>query len=496
MFTVARVKKILLVICVVISYLAYFILVGLLANDWFQSGDPSIDPAYSAIMVLMFAWLILSLVLGRGIYRQAVPYTTGTVSMGAGNSEKLNPDVLINSIVDGVMLVGSDQVVKVFNPAASTITGWNAQEALGLNYKSVLKYFDDKGIELGEDKNPITECFQTAKPVKHGSAIIKNHEDKTIELDLIASPIVTGKSATMAVMVIFRDVSQQRSEERQRAEFISTASHEMRTPVAAIEGYLALAMNEKVAQIDPAARSYLEKAHESTKQLGKLFQDLLTAAKSEDGRLSSHPVPIEVGIFLRDVTERGRFTAEKKGLEVRYKIGEQAVDVIDTTSGGSSSKVVEPIYYILADPDRMREVLTNLFDNAVKYTDEGVITIGMSAGQGTVIISIADTGPGIGKDDLPHLFQKFYRVDNSDTRQIGGTGLGLFICKKIVELYDGKIWADSVVGKGSVFNISLPQLDSAKAKELMHQEAANRSPLDDTSPRPVTSQTVNPEKSA
>ena len=153
MFTVARVKKILLVICVVISYLAYFILVGLLANDWFQSGDPSIDPAYSAIMVLMFAWLILSLVLGRGIYRQAVPYTTGTVSMGAGNSEKLNPDVLINSIVDGVMLVGSDQVVKVFNPAASTITGWNAQEALGLNYKSVLKYFDDKGIELGEDKN-------------------------------------------------------------------------------------------------------------------------------------------------------------------------------------------------------------------------------------------------------------------------------------------------------------------------------------------------------
>jgi signal transduction histidine kinase len=140
----------------------------------------------------------------------------------------------------------------------------------------------------------------------------------------------------------------------------------------------------------------------------------------------------------------------------------------------------------------MREVITNLFDNAVKYTDEGTITIGMSAVQGQIIISLADTGPGISESDLPHLFQKFYRVDNSDTRQIGGTGLGLFICKKIVELYGGKIWADSVVGKGSVFNISLPQLDSARAKDLMHQEAANRLPLDDTSPRPVTSQTINP----
>jgi len=485
-----QIKKILLVIAVVMAYLSFFTIIVLLIMGWVEAQNQTINPEYFVLLGSMFVWLIISLALTRNIYRGAISYGGGGKN---SITEKLNSDVLINSIVDGVMLVGTDGVVKIFNPSAATITGWNAQEAIGLDYKSIIKFFDDKGMELDSNQNPITECFKTGKPVKKDSVIIKNHSNNTLELDMMASPIITGKDSAVAVMLIFRDVSKQRTEERQRAEFISTASHEMRTPVAAIEGYLALAMNEKVAQIDPAARNYLEKAHSSTKHLGKLFQDLLTAAKSEDGRLSSHPVPIEVGIFLRDVTERSRFAAKDKGLEVKYKFSNVTESVIDTTEQGSAQKVVEPIYYIYADPDRMREVLTNLFDNAVKYTDEGTITIGMSAGQGSVIISIADTGPGISKEDLPHLFQKFYRIDNSDTRQIGGTGLGLFICKKIVELYGGKIWADSVVDKGSVFNISLPQLSSEKAKELMRQEVANHSPLDDDSNLPVTSQPINQE---
>ncbi len=484
-----RLKKILLVIGVVASYSLFFFLTFLLINDWYTSETFEIESTHWYLLVAMFAWLLASLLLARSLAMRN--HSTFGEEGKDSTPENLNSEVLINSIVDGVMLVGSDGAVKIFNPAAATITGWATQEAVGLDYKSIMSFFDPKGMELAANQNPITECFSSAKPVNHDSAIIKNHTGKTVELDLMCSPILSKKNSALAVMVIFRDVSKQRVEERQRAEFISTASHEMRTPVAAIEGYLALAMNEKVAQIDPSARSYLEKAHSSTKQLGKLFQDLLTAAKSEDGRLSSHPVPIEVGAFLRDVTERMRFVAEEKGLVVRYKPSNQPSNVIDTTDKGSPGRVIEPIYYVLADPDRMREVLTNLFDNAVKYTDEGSITIGMSAGQGSVIISIADTGPGISKSDLPHLFQKFYRVDNSDTRQIGGTGLGLFICKQIVELYGGKIWADSVVDKGSVFNISFPQLDATRAKELIRQDAANKSPLDDSS----TAASANPVSS-
>ena len=399
----------------------------------------------------------------------------------ASDLSKLNPGILIDSIVDGVALIDEKGAIKIFNPSASKITGWASKEAIGLDHKSVFKFFDERGQEYNGDQSPISQSLATSKPVKSGSIMLKNTSGNSIELDLAANPIMQSDGKEVAIMVIFRDVSEQRSEERQRAEFISTASHEMRTPVAAIEGYLALALNDKVSKIDSNARSYLEKAHASTKHLGKLFQDLLTAAKSEDGRLSSHPVVIEVGVFLRDITERAKFAAEKKGLTVKYNNSETVID----TTRPQGGKVLEPIFYVHADPDRMREVVTNLFDNAVKYTDEGYISIGMTAQNNTVVISISDTGGGISKEDIPHLFQKFYRVDNSDTRQIGGTGLGLFICKKIVELYGGKIWVESEPGKGSTFFIALPQVPAEKAKSMLQQEASKRSPLDEISALPT-----------
>jgi len=111
---------------------------------------------------------------------------------------------------------------------------------------------------------------------------------------------------------------------------------------------------------------------------------------------------------------------------------------------------------VQADPDRIREVITNLFDNAVKYTDSGKITLGLTGDDHVVQLRISDTGHGIRPEDTKHLFEKFYRVDNSNTRTVGGTGLGLFICRKIIELYNGRIWVDSVVDKGSTFYINLP----------------------------------------
>jgi signal transduction histidine kinase len=115
----------------------------------------------------------------------------------------------------------------------------------------------------------------------------------------------------------------------------------------------------------------------------------------------------------------------------------------------------------------MREVITNLYDNAVKYTPQGKITIGLTGNDQVVQFYIKDTGSGIPREDIPHLFQKFYRVDNSATRTIGGTGLGLFICRKIVELYNGRIWVESEAGKGSTFFINVPRLSTQKAQELL-----------------------------
>ena len=121
-----------------------------------------------------------------------------------------------------------------------------------------------------------------------------------------------------------------------------------------------------------------------------------------------------------------------------------------------NSKVIQPLYYVYADADRLREVVTNLFDNAVKYTASGKVSIGITGNNDVVQFYVRDTGVGIPTEDIPHLFEKFYRVDNTATRSVGGTGLGLFICRKIVELYQGGIWTERELGKGSSFFVSLP----------------------------------------
>jgi signal transduction histidine kinase len=297
---------------------------------------------------------------------------------------------------------------------------------------------------------------------------------------LVVSPVILPKdNKIIGAIAVFRDVSAEKSEEQRRAEFISTASHEMRTPVAAIEGYLALALNDKVSKIDPKAREFLEKAHSSTQHLGKLFQDLLTSAKAEDGRLTSHPAAIEMGDFVSKLADDLRFGAEKKGLKVEFIMSsntESTEEVIDTSNDTGSQKTIQPLYYTYADPDRIREVITNVFDNAVKYTPEGGVKLGITGNDQVVQVRISDTGPGISKEDLQHLFQKFYRVDNSATRSVGGTGLGLFICKKIIELYKGSIWAESELDKGTTFFINLPRLSASQAQELQKKTQASTLP--------------------
>jgi PAS domain S-box-containing protein len=384
--------------------------------------------------------------------------------------EQVKSNIILNSIDDGVILIDDQKVIRLFNPAAARITGWAQSEAEGLDYHSILKLVDEKNNPYTDDQDPFNRVFTEPKSVRDNKAVLVSKSQKMLAVTLNVSPLLDENKAVIGAVGIFRDVSEERTQERQRAEFISTASHEMRTPVAAIEGYLALAMNENVSKIDAKAREFLEKAHASTKALGDLFQDLLTSAKAEDGRLSNHPQVVEMDQYLEQLTQDLRFAAEKKGLTVEYMVGSSSgpIDARD-----SNSKVIAPIYNVYADPDRLREVITNLFDNAVKYTDTGKITIGLTGNTQVVQLYIKDTGTGIPAEDIPHLFEKFYRVDNSATRTVGGTGLGLFICRKIIELYRGRIWVESELGKGSTFYINLPRLDDNRAAQLKANQSSN-----------------------
>lgn len=396
-------------------------------------------------------------------------HTKGAAAEKSGNSSAYHAlanelsqvsgksEVVINAIADGVIALSGQGIIQLINPAAQQIIGWGKQDALSLDYKSVLKLVDKNDHEVTPANDPVTKALADNKEVNtHDLSLITN-SGKKILVSVIVSPV--GQPGE-GVIIVFRDITLERREERQQAEFISTAAHEMRTPVASIEGYLGLALNPATAQVDEKARDFINKAHESAQHLGNLFQDLLDVSKADDGRLSNNPKVVDVVEFTHDVVEGLRPKAEQKGLHMLFK--PQPDD--DEKAG---ERRLNPVYYSNVDNDHLREVIANLTENAIKYTPSGDIVIDVGGDNDHVTISFADSGIGIPKEDQGHLFQKFYRVDNSDTREIGGTGLGLYLCRRLVETMNGRIYVDSEYKKGSTFYVEIPRIDHEEATRLI-----------------------------
>lgn len=371
----------------------------------------------------------------------------------AGKSE-----IVINAIADGVMAIDGRGVIDLLNPAAQQILGWTKQDALGLDYRSVLKLSNQKSEPLAPDTDPVQLVLTTNQTVATDDLVLTTNSDKKLQVSLMVSPVGSGGAGAI---IVFRDITAKKTEERQQAEFISTASHEMRTPVATIEGYLGLALNPKTATIDDKAKEYLQKAQESVQHLGRLFQDLLDVSKAEDGRLNTNPVVVDIVAFTKEVTESFELSAKQKGLVLYFKpVSSSALE---------TNRRLNPVYYALADQGQLREVLSNLIENAIKYTQTGSITVDIGGNDEAITVSVADTGIGIPPEDIPHLFQKFYRIDNSVTREIGGTGLGLYLCRRLVEAMRGRIWVKSEFGRGSTFYVQIPRLTHEEAMERLAQ---------------------------
>lgn len=378
--------------------------------------------------------------------------------------ESSKSDAIIQAIGDGVIVVKQTGEITLINPAAQKMTGWTKEDAINLHYQSVLKLEDEKGNLLDDQRNPILKTLNTLQEVRNNNVNILTKSGKKIVSSFTVAPLGAGGEGAIAV---FRDVTKERKEEREQAEFISTASHEMRTPVASIEGYLGLALNPSTAQIDEKAREYINKAHESAQHLGHLFQDLLDISKAEDGRLQSDPKVIDMVSFGRDILESLTPQATKKGLEVVYRP--------DGTKKTTGSATIAPMLYTHVDKNHLREVVSNLIENAIKYTPQGKVQVDVTAANNDYVrITIEDSGIGIPEEDVSHLFQKFYRVDNSDTREINGTGLGLYLTRRLVESMNGRIWVESEYGRGSRFYIELPRLEHSKASRMLEEETRRK----------------------
>ena len=418
-----------------------------------------------------FLPLIFSLVLW--IRRQKTDDNTSNLENRLSAVESKS-DVVINAIDDGVLAISKDGNIELINPSAQQIIGWDQGDALGLNWKSVLKLVTSDGKDVEDLENPIAQSLSKNQPTHNDKLFLLTSSEKRILVSIVSSPVGTDGEG---IIVVFRDITKEKAEEREQAEFISTASHEMRTPVASIEGYLGLALNPATAHIDEKARDFITKAHESAQHLGRLFQDLLDISKVEDGRMKNNPKIINVNEFLKDIFDGLATKASEKQLNYIFM-----PDIIDE----GKEKSLQPIFYANIDPDHFREVVSNLIENAIKYTPSGEVVVNVTGDDKQISVSVKDSGIGIPAEDIPHLFQKFYRVDNSDTREIGGTGLGLYLSRRLAEAMSGNLRVESKYKEGSTFYLEIPRMSSSDAKQRL--ESTKIEKAEDLAPDSLTSE--------
>ena len=373
---------------------------------------------------------------------------TGGAAAGAESAEIL-ANLVLNTIDSGVIIVLSTGVIEYINPAAvSLLGGQMSQNFLGAKLEDILKLENGQGVAIPAQNNLVFYAVNNGQNYTTREYFLVNLQGQKKP---VAFKVITAHSPKNERIVTFYDITSELEAESEQTEFISTASHEMRTPVASIEGYLGLALNPKTATIDERAKKYLEEAHKSSQHLGKLFRDLLDVTKLDDKRIKAHLTPIEVTSTVRSIAEGQIPKMSEKNIHFTFGSSSSA-----NMNGG---RVINQEVFAAVDVDFLREIINNLIENAIKYTNNGGgIWVNVRGDGDRVLINVTDTGIGISPEDSKHVFQKFYRADNSETRTIGGTGLGLYIVKERVEAMSGSTWVESTFGEGSTFYVAFPRL--------------------------------------
>lgn len=253
---------------------------------------------------------------------------------------------------------------------------------------------------------------------------------------------VTDDSELGRLAAAFNDMSAHRARlEEQRKDMVSDVAHELRTPLSNIRGWLEAAQ-DGLAEPDPA---FIASLHTEAVQLQHIIDDLQDLAAADAGVLRLHPEPVRIEDVLEQVAAAHQGGAETAGV---------VLTVRDTAAEASA-----PVPGLTADPVRLRQAVGNLVSNAVRHTPRGgrvTLRAYMSESAGEVVVEVADTGSGIAADDLPHVFDRFWRAEKSRNRRTGGSGLGLAIVRKLVEAHGGSVDAAGVEGQGSVFTVRLP----------------------------------------
>ena len=342
-------------------------------------------------------------------------------------SEKRETEAVIRSIAEGLVVVDDKGNVIMMNPAAERLLGVSYKEKIG---KSILEGLKDeqivslvKGTPSGEDKEIelISPNEETKKILRASSAVIEDENGKPV-----------------GMVSILSDITKQKELDRLKSNFVSSVTHELRTPLVAMEKSISLLLTEKIPESQQ--REFLSIAQRNLKRLTSLINDLLDLSKLEAGKMEIKRQLCSIESVIDEAISGLKTWAETKSIQINKVIEENLPDVN-------------------IDPNRIIQVLTNLIGNAIKFTPpSGKITVEAKfiRTDNELEVAVQDTGIGIAKEDLPHIFDKFFQAGERVLTDISGTGIGLSIAKEIIQLHKGRIWAESEKGKGARFIFRLP----------------------------------------
>jgi two-component system, OmpR family, phosphate regulon sensor histidine kinase PhoR len=335
-------------------------------------------------------------------------------------SERGKLATVLQQMTDGVVIADGTGRIQLFNQAAESMFNVRESQALGRSLAEILR--DYRMVEIWE------RCLSTGEE----QSVYIELRQPNLFLQCIATPLEETMPGN--ILLLLQDLTRLRRLETVRRDFISNISHELRTPLASLKA-LTETLQDGALDDPPAARHFISRIETEVDALSHMVSELLELARIESGKVPLQLKSVSPVELLRPAYERLGVQAERGNLTLGMACPEDLPDV-------------------LADAPRLQQVVVNLLHNAIKFTPPGGdIELSARAEAGQVVFMVRDTGVGIPADDLPRIFERFYKADRA--RSGGGTGLGLAIARHLVEAHGGKIWAESVEGRGSTFYFSL-----------------------------------------
>jgi PAS domain S-box-containing protein len=351
--------------------------------------------------------------------------------------ETAKSKAILESIADGVLVADANGIVVLANLSASQIleiprnklSGKSVNELLGL-YSAVGENWIQRVDKWSRSTREDAEAQFLAERL--------SIEDKFVSVRL--SPVF-ARGQFFGTVSIFRDVTQAVEVDRMKSEFVSTVSHELRTPMTSVKGYAELMLMGATGSISDEQKRYLEVISSNADRMSELVNDLLDISRIESGKTTLDLQPVNLGQIIDELVEG----------HLDSLVGRENKDINILT------QIPDDLPLALADPERVVQILTNMADNAVYYTfHEGEITISARVRGSFISVTVTDTGIGISKENQSKIFERFFRVEDSDVQQVSGTGLGLAIVLSLIEMHGGSIEVVSELGMGSSFTFTLP----------------------------------------